>query len=148
MILSDRDIKKAILAGEIGITPFSENKLTPNGYDLTIDEILIDGERKKEAVIPPMKWFAISTLEYIKLKNHVAQLWLRSSYARKGVMASFGKVDAGFEGNLTISAFNTHKEIHLIAGETFCQIVFEELKSPPLKLYNGKYKGQRGIKLE
>ncbi len=148
MILSDRDIKKAILAGDIGITPFSESNLTPNGYDLTIDEIFIDGEHRKEVVIPPMKWFAISTLEYIKLKKHAAQLWLRSSYARKGVLASFGKVDAGFEGNLTISAFNTHQQLHLKAGETICQIVFEELKSPPLKLYDGKYKGQRGIKLE
>jgi len=148
MILSDRDIKKEIAKGNISIEPFEESKLTPNGYDLTIDEILLNEEKLQEATIPPMTWFAISTLEYIKLKGVAAQLWIRSSYARKGVIASFGKVDAGFEGNLTIAAFNAKDEIYLKQGDTFCQIVFEKLSSEPLKYYNGKYKGQRGIKLE
>jgi len=148
MILSDRDIKKAIAKGEIFIEPFNEKNLTPNGYDLTINEIFIDGERKKEANIPPLKWFAISTKEYIKVGNMAAQLWIRSTYARKGIMASFGKVDAGFEGCLTLSGFNSKDEINLKQGERFCQIVFERLSSEPLKPYNGKYKGQMGIRLE
>ena len=148
MILSDRDIKKEITKGNISIQPFDERKLTPNGYDLTIDEILLDEKKFHNVTIPPLKWFAISTIEYIKLKNFAAQLWIRSSYARKGILVSFGKVDAGFEGNLTIAAFNTKQEIHLKHGDTFCQIVFEKLSSEPLKPYNGKYKGQRGIKLE
>jgi len=148
MILSDRDIKKEIIRGNISIEPFREENLTPNGYDLTIGEIYIDGDIKKEAEIQPLKWFAISTLEYIRLKGIAAQLWLRSSYARKGVIASFGKVDAGFEGNLTLPAFNTKEKLLLKEGDTFCQIVFEYLSSDPLKFYNGKYKGQRGVKLE
>ena len=148
MILSDRDIKKEIIKGNISIEPFNERNLTPNGYDLTIGEIYIDGEKVKEAMIAPLKWFAISTKEYIKIKNLAAQLWIRSSYARKGIFSSFGKVDAGFEGCLTLSCFNAKEEIYLKNGERFCQIVFERLSSNPLKPYNGKYKGQRGIKLE
>ncbi len=148
MILSDRDIKKELTKGNISIEPFNVKNLTPNGYDLTIGEIYVDGKLKEEAEISPLKWFAISTLEYIKLKNVAAQLWLRSSYARKGVIASFGKVDAGFEGNLTIAAFTTKEKLKLKKGDTFCQIVFEYLSSSPLKPYNGKYKGQRGVKLE
>lgn len=148
MILSDRDIKKAITKGEIFIEPFNEKNLTPNGYDLTINEIFIDGKKKKNANIPPLKWFAVSTKEYIKIKNMAAQLWIRSTYARKGIFSSFGKVDAGFEGCLTLSCFNSKDEINLKQGDRFCQIVFEKLNSEPLKLYNGKYKGQRGIKLE
>ena len=147
MILSDRDIKKYILEGEIEINPFEELNLTPNGYDLTVGEIYINGKREKKARIKPLKWFAISTKEYIKLKNLTAQLWLRSSYARKGVFASFGKVDAGFEGCLTISCFNACNEIELKEGDKFCQIVFEKISSQPEKYYNGKYKGQKEVKI-
>lgn len=148
MILSDRDIKEKILKGEISIEPFSLENLTPNGYDLTIGEIYIDGEVKKKVKIKPLKWFAISTREYIKLKNVTAQLWLRSTYARKGILSSFGKVDAGFEGCLTISCFNSWQEIELKEGERFCQIVFEAMLSKPSKYYEGKYKGQRSVKLK
>ncbi|MCJ2511846.1 MAG: dCTP deaminase, partial [Candidatus Thermoplasmatota archaeon] len=57
------------------------------------------------------------------------QLWIRTSWARKGVMASFGKIDAGFEGNLTLSAFNSTREvIDVPIGETFAQVVFEKLE--------------------
>ncbi len=147
MILSDKDIKKYILKGDIEINPFDESNLTPNGYDLSIGEIYIDSRKEKKAKIKPFKWFAISTREYIKLKNLTAQLWIRSTYARKGVFASFGKVDAGFEGCLTISCFNAFQEIELSEGEKFCQIVFEKISSEPEKYYNGKYKGQREIKI-
>ncbi len=81
-----------------------------------------------------------------------SQLWIRSSYARKGVMASFGKVDAGFHGNLTISCFNSNDEpLEIPIGDRFCQIVFENLSSVPSELYDkksGTYQNQRGIKLK
>ena len=51
MILSDRDIKDAILRGEISIEPFNKSNLTPNGYDLTINDIYIDGETVERAII-------------------------------------------------------------------------------------------------
>ncbi|KAA0009297.1 MAG: dCTP deaminase [Thermoplasmata archaeon] len=146
-MLSDRDIKEAILRKSIQIEPFSEDNLTPNGYDLTVGEIYIEGEKKKEAKIAPLKWFAISTKEYIKLKDVTAQLWIRSTYARKGVLSSFGKVDVGFEGCLTLSCFNARQEIEIKEGDRFCQIVFERLASKPSKYYEGKYKGQKTIKL-
>ncbi len=148
MILSDKDIREAILKGDISIEPFRKENLTPNGYDLTIKEIYINGEIKEKAIIQPMTWFAIATEEYIKLKNVTAQLWLRSSYARKGLLSSFGKVDAGFEGCLTISCFNTCQQIELKRGDTICQIVFEKMLSKPSKYYEGKYRGQRSIKLK
>jgi len=148
MILSDADIKDLVRKGEISIEPFNPGNLTPNGYDLSVGEIMVDGEIKKDAVIPPLKWFAIGTLEYLKLGGRAAQLWLRSTYARKGVLSSFGKVDIGFEGSLTISCFNTREELSISSGDRICQIVFEEVKSPPEKVYEGKYKGHNEIKLE
>ena len=156
-ILSDIDIKKKMKNNEIGIEPFIEENLTPNGYDLSIDEIYIrkSYEYIKEgiAVIPPMTWFAISTKEFVKMGPQItSQLWIRSSYARKGVMASFGKVDAGFHGTLTISCFNSNDDsLEIPIGDRFCQIVFENMASIPSELYDkksGNYQNQRGLKLK
>jgi dCTP deaminase len=156
-ILSDFDIEKAISCNDLGIEPFDSSNLTPNGYDLSIDEIYIKkrDEHVKDgiAIIPPLSWFAISTKEFVKMGPQItSQLWIRSSYARKGIMASFGKVDAGFHGTLTISCFNANDyEIEIPIGDRFCQIVFEKLLTPPSELYDkksGNYQNQRGIKLK
>ena len=156
-ILSDIDIKKYMESNELGIEPFIDKNLTPNGYDLSIDEVFIrkNDEHVKEgvAVIPAQTWFAISTKEFVKMGPKItSQLWIRSSYARKGVMASFGKVDAGFHGTLTISCFNSNDNpLEIPIGDRFCQIVFENMQSVPSELYDkksGGYQNQRGIKLE
>ena len=156
-ILSDIDIKNSIENNDLGIEPFFEKNLTPNGYDLSIDEVFIrkTDEHIKEgiAMIPAQTWFAISTKEFVKMGPKVtSQLWIRSSYARKGVMVSFGKVDAGFHGTLTISCFNSNDEVlEIPIGDRFCQIVFENMQSVPSELYDkksGNYQNQRGIKLK
>ncbi len=156
-ILSDIDIKRCIQKNELGIKPFVEKNLTPNGYDLSIDEIFIRKTDKhiKEgmAKIPAQTWFAISTKEFVKMGSKItSQLWIRSSYARKGIMASFGKVDAGFHGTLTISCFNSNDEpLEIPIGDRFCQIVFENMQSAPSELYDkksGNYQNQKGIKLK
>lgn len=155
-ILSDQDIEKAVNQKNISIEPFNRDNLTPNGYDLTIEEIYLKKTetpvKHDKAVIPSMTWFAISTKEYVKLGPTItAQLWIRTSYARKGIMAAFGKVDAGFEGTLTISCFNANDEpLEIPIGDRFCQIIFENLSSTPSALYDkksGNYQGQRGVKL-
>ena len=157
VVLSDSDIEKSIKNCELSIEPFNPKNLTPNGYDLSIDEIYIKKTQQhiKQGVItiPPFSWFAISTKEYVKMGPIItSQLWIRSSYARKGIIASFGKVDAGFEGTLTISCFNSNdEEIDIPIGDRFCQIVFEKLSSEPNALYSersGSYQNQKGIKLE
>ncbi len=155
-ILSDIDILKSMKNNDLGIEPFNEKNLTPNGYDLSIAEIFIrkNNEHIKDgiATIPPLTWFAISTKEFVKMGPQItSQLWIRSSYARKGIIASFGKVDAGFHGTLTISCFNSNDEIiEIPIGDRFCQIVFENMLSIPSELYeqkSGTYQNQRGIKL-
>jgi dCTP deaminase len=155
-ILSDKDIEISIKNHDLDIEPFNPKNLTPNGYDLSIDEIYI---RKTEqhvkqgiVTIPALTWFAISTKEFVKMGPKItSQLWIRSSYARKGIMASFGKVDAGFNGTLTISCFNSNnEEIEIPIGDRFCQIVFENLSTEPTELYDkksGNYQNQRGLKL-
>jgi dCTP deaminase len=154
MILSDRDIVEAIVRKQISIEPFNRKNLTPNGYDLTVDEIMITktGEKINQGKIkiPSMTHFLVSTKEYVKLTGVSGSLWIRTTFARKGVISSFGKVDVGFEGNLTLSAFNAGDEIEISIGERFAQIVFERITKPEMLYFqrSGNYMGQRGVTLE
>jgi dCTP deaminase len=156
-VLSDSDIEQALQHNDLSIDPFLQKNLTPNGYDLTIEEVFIrktDQHIKQGvAVIAPLTWFAISTKEFVKMGPHItSQLWIRSSYARKGILASFGKVDAGFNGTLTFGCFNaSDKEVEIPIGDRFCQIVFENLEHVPKALYHersGTYQNQRGVTLQ
>ena len=152
-ILSDKSIVKLIASREIIIEPFEEVNLTPNGYDLTVSEIEIpNGEKrfKGKLRIPPNHRFAISTKEIVSCgQNHCAQLWLRTSWARKGIICSFGKIDSGFKGNLTLLGLNSSEdEVNIEIGNTFAQIVFEKLSTPADELYSdrsGNYQNQKGI---
>ncbi len=157
MILSDRTIKDFMEQGKLSIEPFVEKNLTPNGYDLSISEIYIPSEELRIsegiAVIPPMTWFALSTTEYVKFGPEIAaQLWIRTSWARKGIIAAFGKIDAGFHGTLTFSAFNASQNpVEYPIGERFAQMVFELLTDAVEMEYSersGHYQGQRGVTLE
>jgi len=156
-VLSDSDIEQALQRNDLSIDPFVPKNLTPNGYDLSIEEVFIrktDQHIKQGiAVIPPFTWFAISTKEFVKMGSQItSQLWIRSSYARKGILASFGKVDAGFHGTLTFGCFNaSDTEVEIPIGDRFCQIVFETLENIPKMLYHersGTYQNQRGVTLK
>ncbi|PIV67790.1 MAG: dCTP deaminase, partial [Euryarchaeota archaeon CG01_land_8_20_14_3_00_38_12] len=129
MLLSDKEIVEAVVRKQISIEPFNRKNLTPNGYDLTVDEIMITktGEKINQGKIkiPSMTHFLVSTKEYVKLTGVSGSLWIRTTFARKGIISSFGKVDVGFEGNLTLSAFNAGDEIEISIGERFAQIIFE-----------------------
>ena len=152
-ILSDKSIIELIKNNEITIEPFEKKNLTPNGYDLTVEEIEIPEKQKtttKKLAIPPGERFAVSTKEIISCgENHCAQLWLRTSWARKGIICSFGKIDSGFKGNLTLLGLNVSKEnINIEIGNTFAQIVFEKLSTSANELYeerSGNYQNQKGI---
>ncbi len=156
-VLSDADVRQYLAKGEIQIDPFAEKNLTPNGYDVSVEEVVVPsaGARTNEgtARIPPTTRFAVSTQEKVRLGRHVvAQIWLRTTWARRGVIASFGMIDAGFSGTLTFGAFNAAADfLELPIGERFAQIVFLTLDSPASETYDrrsGTYQGQKGVTLE
>lgn len=153
-VLSDRDIEAMVRSGLLISSDYSPSCLTPNGYDLRISRISVQGGNDVDsAAVQPGQWFAISTLETVKLPGNVSgQLWVRSTYARKGIITSFGKVDAGFSGTLTLTGYNASlSPVTLSAGERFAQLVFERLSSMPSAGYaekSGNYQGQKGITLK
>ncbi len=151
MILSDGEILQHIEEGTFQIQDFNKDNLTPNGYDLTIEAIErnppgITIPTNKDGIlnIPKGAYFRVLTKEFVVLlPNMTAQLWLRSSYARRGVMATFGYVDAGFKGKIVCSCYNSFQNVELKIGDTICQIVFEWMSSKANKAYNGKYQNQK-----
>lgn len=155
-LLSDGDIRRYRAKGELSIDPFDERHLTPNGYDVTVEEVLLPASGEKGTAgtvhVPPMSHFAVSTREVVHMGRHLAgQIWLRTTWARRGVVASFGMIDAGFSGTLTFGAFNAGAGPLLVpVGERFAQVVFLTLESPASETYekrSGAYQGQRGVTL-
>lgn len=157
MILADSDILGRAKRGELIVKGFDEKNLTPNGYDVTINEIFIPSRCMKtdagKLVVPPLTWFLIGTREVFEMpRDIVGQLWIRTSWARKGILSSFGKVDAGFRGNLTLSAFNASSaEVEISVGDRFAQITFLRASAESEKDYgerSGNYQDEMGITLE
>ncbi len=155
-VLPDHAIVDMIGRAVLKISGFQESCLTPNGYDLRIAEVrTADGGVVDSGIasIPPGSMFYVSTAESVGLPSDVcAQLWLRTTWIRRGAVGAFGKIDAGFEGTLTLGAFNASEEaLQLPIGERFCQMVFEALHSPAERAYSersGNYQGQKGVTLE
>jgi len=151
---SDADILAAVQAGTFGAQPWHPEDLTPNGLDLRVGHVLVpsvspDPVTSGAVTVPPMTRFVVGTQAVLTMPpDVVGSLWIRSSFARRGVLASFGKVDAGFRGNLTLGAFHAgHEPLTFAVGERFCQVVLEPLQSPPRQGYQGSYQDQRGITL-
>lgn len=155
-VLSDADILRWRAKGELAIDPFEPRNLTPNGYDVSVAEVAVPsrGLRVREGVakVPPVTRFAVGTRETLRLGRHLAgQIWLRTTWARRGVVTSFGMIDAGFAGNLTFGAWNgSDTELELPVGERFAQVVFLTLESPASETYekrSGTYQNQTGVTL-
>ncbi len=155
-ILSDRDIVKAIDDGKLGVAPWNDKSLTPNGYDLRVAEISINGEilggEGITVTVPPKTMFYVSTIERVRFPDDMCgNLWLRTSWIRKGVIAAFGMVDAGFEGTLTLGSYNSSDSpVEIPIGERYCQLVFQSMTSPSEKSYekrSGHYQNQTGVTL-
>ncbi|MCQ8892259.1 MAG: dCTP deaminase [Candidatus Methanosuratincola sp.] len=137
-ILSDSSILRYVEAGILKIDPFSSDSLSPSGYDLRSG---LDME------IPRGHQTLIHTLERVELPPSIAgELFIRSSFAREGLLGSFAFVDPGFKGQLTISVANLGlREIMISKGERIVQIVFNELDMPSSRPYSGRYQGSRGV---
>ncbi len=156
-VLSDRDILYGMQNGHIGITDFSERGLTPNGYDLRVAEVSVNGVvygKDTEVVkVPPKTMFFVSTIERVRMGDDICgNLWLRTTWIRKGTIAAFGMVDAGFEGTLTLGSYNSSdSELEIPIGERYCQLVFQTMTSASEKSYakrSGHYQGQTGVTLK
>lgn len=136
--LSDAEIRSLVEAGELKLHPFDEGSLNGAGYDLRADS---------DMALAPGRHGLMATLETVELGPAVAGImFIRSSLAREGVLASLAVVDPGFRGQLTISLYNGgHEPFNLKRGERFIQIIFLRLGRGAERWYSGRYQDSSGV---
>ncbi|WP_252238071.1 MULTISPECIES: dCTP deaminase [unclassified Clostridium] len=162
MILSGKEILKHI-GEDIVIEPFSEERINPNSYNLTLfNELLVYKNGTLDMKIPnetekliipeeglllePGKLYLGRTNEFTQTNKYVPMLEGRSSTGRLGlfihVTAGFG--DIGFAGYWTLEIFCV-QPIKIYPNTEICQIYYHNIDGE-YDLYNsGKYQNNNGI---
>ncbi len=136
-VYSDCDIVAAIASGAISISPFAEQSLSSSGYDL---------RSAVEVMMPPGGSALIHSVERVGLSPSLcAQIFIRSSFAREGIVGSFALVDPGFNGQLTLRVANLGAStVRIGEGERVAQLVFYRLQTPSSRPYAGRYQDSSG----
>lgn len=129
-VISDVSIKRLSEEKSL-IREFREENLTPNGYDLTIGSLYEERAIVDESDVLPGRWVKILTAEKLLIPEFLTGLiQIKSKYARKGLIGSFGYVDSGFSGMLELFFFSSYEKIHLKKGDRIVQIIFIETEKP------------------
>jgi dCTP deaminase len=157
MLMSDRDIRASIEAGNIGLEPLDMSLLQPSSFDVRIDRFFrlfdnhkyafIDPAEPQEEltrfievapdepfILHPGEFVLGSTYEFVKLPDNVAaRLEGKSSLGRLGLVthSTAGFVDPGFNGHVTLELSNMATlPIKLWPGMKIGQLCFFQLSSP------------------
>jgi dCTP deaminase len=169
-VLSDRDIRAALEAGEIAIKPYDAQDLQPSSVDLHLDRSfrvfrnnrypfidvrapqpdlteLLTVADDEPFVLHPGEFVLGQTLEWVELPNDlVARLEGKSSLGRLGLLihSTAGYVDPGWKGNLTLELSNVaNLPIALYFGMKIGQISFFKMSSPVDRPYGSPSLGSK-----
>ncbi len=157
MLMSDRDIRASIEAGQIGLEPLEMGLLQPSSFDVRLDRFfrlfdnhkypyidpaeqqddltrLIEVKSDEAFILHPNEFVLGSTFEFVTLPNDIAaRLEGKSSLGRLGLLthSTAGFVDPGFKGHVTLELSNTSTlPIKLWPGMKIGQLCFFKLTSP------------------
>jgi deoxycytidine triphosphate deaminase len=127
--------------------------LAPASYQMRVGSYL---ESEKAAatelksgeavVVPPDAVLLIGTLEQVKFpKNLVGFLYLRSSYARRGLLPwSQGIIERGYVGAITVVLHNHSKSyIPIVGGQKICHLMFSPASTDTAQPYSDIYQNSR-----
>ena len=154
MLMSDRDIRASIEAGQIGLEPLEMGLLQPSSFDVRLDRFfrlfdnhkypyidpaeqqddltrLIEVAPDEAFILHPGEFVLGSTFEFVTLPNDIAaRLEGKSSLGRLGLLthSTAGFVDPGFKGHVTLELSNTATlPIKLWPGMKIGQLCFFQL---------------------
>ncbi len=157
MLMSDRDIRASIEAGQIGLEPLEMSLLQPSSFDVRLDRFfrlfdnhkyayidpaedqsdltqLIEVDPKEAFILHPGEFVLGSTYEFVTLPDNIAaRLEGKSSLGRLGLLthSTAGFVDPGFKGHVTLELANvSNLPIKLWPGMKVGQLCFFQLSSP------------------
>jgi len=150
MLLSDNQIREAVVSGDIVIDPFEEGQIQPATYDLRVGAQGATTSTKKTVniketgflLLQPGDFGVITVLEELRLGlQYAARFGLRSKYSRKGLIATSGpQIDPGYHGRLIIGITNlTPRSISVPYKDDFLSVEFHKLEEPASKAYDGPY---------
>ena len=156
MMLTDNEIRDALKAGGLGITPFEESCLQSAGYDFRVgDQAFLSGTdsiievaNKGLVIIEPGEFAVLATRETVTCSaQYAAQIGLDSKYARQGlVLLSGPQIDPGFTGVLVVRVTNlAPRRITLMYEAPFLTVQFFRLTHAVAKPYSGSRQGQTGL---
>lgn len=169
-VLSDRDIRAALEAGDVVIRPYDPADLQPSSVDLHLDRSfrvfrnnrypyidvrapqpdlteLLSVADDEPFVLHPGEFVLGQTLEWVQLPNNlVSRLEGKSSLGRLGLLihSTAGYVDPGWKGNLTLELSNVaNLPIALYFGMKIGQISFFKMSSPVDRPYGSPGLGSK-----
>ncbi len=169
-VLSDRDIRGAIEAGEVRINPYDPRDLQPSSVDLHLDRSfrvfrnnryafidvrspqpdlteLLRVDDDEPFILHPGEFVLGQTVEWVELPNDlVARLEGKSSLGRLGLLihSTAGYVDPGWKGNLTLELSNVaNLPIALYYGMRIGQISFFRMSSTVDRPYGSAELGSK-----
>lgn len=162
MMLTGSEIKRR-LGHEIIITPFSEEQLNPNSYNLRLyPELLVYTDQVLDALQPnatrtiripeegivlePGELYLARTEEYTETYNLVPRIIGRSSVGRLGITVHLtsGFGDVGFRGNWTLQ-LTCVKPVRIYPHMKICQIFYTTTIGEISSYESSKYQDSNGI---
>ncbi len=156
MILTDRQIRAAIDAGDISVEPFDARQIQPASIDLRVGEEGATTKSKKLTsikdhafiVLEPGDFGVISIYEEVRLgPQYAGRIGLRSKYARKGLLATTGpQIDPGYHGRLTLGVTNlTPHPVSIPYKDDVLTLEIHRLEEPSQNPYSGPYQKKLGL---
>jgi dCTP deaminase len=169
-VLSDRDIRAAIEAGEVVIKPYDPKDLQPSSVDLHLDRRfrvfrnnrypyidvrspqpdlteMLSVADDEPFILHPGEFVLGQVLEWVELPdNLVSRLEGKSSLGRLGLLihSTAGYVDPGWKGNLTLELSNVaNLPIALYYGMKIGQISFFRMSSAVERPYGSPDLGSK-----
>jgi dCTP deaminase len=170
VLLSDRDLKKAIDEGRLALDPFDDAMVQPSSIDVRLDRYfrvfanhrythidpaqqqddlteLVEPKGDEPFILHPGEFVLGSTLEVISLGDDLAsRLEGKSSLGRLGLLthSTAGFIDPGFSGHVTLELSNVaNLPIKLYPGMKIGQICVIQLSSASEHPYGSSIYGSR-----
>jgi len=168
VLLSDRDLKRAVLEGRLGLDPYDEAMVQPASIDVRLDRYfrvfanhrythidpavqqdditeVVEPAGDEPFVLHPGEFVLGSTLEVISLGDDLAsRLEGKSSLGRLGLLthSTAGFIDPGFSGHVTLELSNVATlPIRLYPGMKIGQIAVFRLTSAAEHVYGSAHHG-------
>ncbi|EIF01101.1 dCTP deaminase [Saccharomonospora glauca] len=170
MLLSDRELRKALESGRLGVDPFDPAMVQPSSIDVRLDRFfrvfdnskythidpklrqdeltsLVEKDGDDPFVLHPGEFVLASTFELFTLPDDLAgRLEGKSSLGRLGLLthSTAGFIDPGFSGHITLELSNVaNLPITLWPGMKIGQLCLFQLTSAAEHPYGSPEAGSR-----